>query len=262
MAMNRRKALMTLTGGAAAVGVLGAGAVQKVCAGAPGKRPAPALNKKGKVYHEPLPYVTLDPDEVQERSYKDKKMGDCMYGVIAAVVEALAEKVGGPYLTYPLTVTRYGGGGVVGWGSTCGAINGAAMAAYLVSPKPHEIIDEVLNFAQYTALPDQRPKSGKMDITPSVAESTLCHVSVSNWCNASGHKSFSKERSERCAQLTANVTRQLVIALNAQHAGTFKAAYPIPAEVKACRACHDKGGEVEDTRGKMSCTTCHDKHEI
>ena len=58
------------------------------------------------------------------------------------------------------------------------------------------------------------------------------------------------------------MTRKLVLALNEQQAGNFKAAYPIPVEVKACRARHDKGGELENARGKMSCTACHDKHEV
>ena len=264
--MNRREALTAIAGGVAVAGVTGVAAVQKVAAAqtkdSATKRADVVLDKKGKVHHDPLPYVTLDPDAVADRSYKNKLIGDCMYGVFASIVEELAEKVGGPYLTYPTTVTRYGKGGVMGWGTTCGTVNGLAMAAYLVSPNPGPIIDELINYFQYANLPDYKPKDAIMDITPSVGDSTLCHVSVSRWTEASGHKAFSKERSQRCAHLVASVTRKLVIALNEQKAGTFKTTYPIPAEVKACRSCHDKGGKIEDTRGKMSCTTCHDKHEI
>jgi hypothetical protein len=266
MSMDRRKALATIAGSITAASVAGAIVVKEVTASqlkdTPLKRPEIVLNKKGKVHHEPLPYVALDPDAVADRAYKNKLIGDCMYGVFATIVEELADKVGGPYMTYPTTVTRYGKGGVMGWGTTCGTVNGMAMAAYLVSPDPAPIIDEVINYFQYAELPDYKPKDAIMDITPSIADSTLCHVSVSEWCKASGHKAFSKERTQRCAHLAASMTRKLVLALNEQQAGTFKAAYPIPAEVKACRACHDKGGKLENTRGKMSCTACHDKHEV
>lgn len=266
MSMDRRKAIGTIAGSIAAAGVAGTIIVKDVTASqlkeTPFKRPSIKLDKKGKVHHEPLPYVKLDPDAVADRAYKNKLIGDCMYGVFASLVEELAEKVGGPYMTYPTTVTRYGKGGVMGWGTTCGTVNGMAMAAYLVSPDPAPVIDEVINFFQYAELPDYKPKDAIMDITPSVGNSTLCHISIAEWCNASGHKAFSKERTQRCAHLAAAMARKLVAELNAQQAGTFKAAYPIPAEVKACRACHDKGGEIENTRGKMSCTTCHDKHEV
>jgi len=264
--MDRRKALKAFAGGATAMGVAGALGMSSMKANAsetnPSKRPEIKLNKKGKVHHDPLPYVPLDPDAVADRAYKNKLIGDCMYGVFASIVEELAEKVGGPYLTYPTTVTRYGKGGVMGWGTTCGTVNGAAMAAYLVSDKPGPIVDEVINYFQYAELPDYRPASAIMDITPSVGDSTLCHVSVARWCEASGHKAFSKERTQRCAHLAASMTRKLVMALNAQHENSFKAMYPIPQEVKDCRSCHDKGGELEDTRGKMNCMTCHEKHEV
>lgn len=264
--MDRRKALMTLAGSVTAVSFIGFLGKDRlgpdVCVASPTKRPEVKLNKKGKVHHDPLPYVPLDPDAVADRAYKNKLIGDCMYGVFASIVEELAEKVGGPYLTYPTTVTRYGKGGVMGWATTCGTVNGAAMAAYLVSPKPGPIVDEVINYFQFAELPDYQPTDAVMDITPSTGESTLCHVSVARWCEASGHKAFSKERTQRCAHLAASMTRKLVMALNAQHEGNFKAAFPIPQEVKDCRSCHDKGGEVEDTRGKMNCTTCHAKHEV
>lgn len=264
--MDRRKALKTLAGGATAMGVLGVVGMEAMTPSplkaSPTERPEIKFDKKGKVHHDPLPYVPLDPDAVADRAYNNKLIGDCMYGVFASLVEELAEKVGGPYLTYPTTVTRYGKGGVMGWGTTCGTVNGAAMAAYLVSPKPGPIVDEVINYFQYAELPDYKPADAIMDVTPSVGESTLCHVSISKWCEASGHQAFTKERTHRCAHLAASMARKLVMALNAQYEGTFTAAYPIPQEVKDCRACHDKGGEVENTRGKMSCTTCHEKHEV
>ena len=253
---GRRKAITTLGGGLAVVGLLGTLSLREAVA-ATGQRPPLKYDAKGQVVHQTLPYVPLDPDKVAERAYRNYYEGDCMYGVFASIVEALAEKVGGDYNTYPTTVTRYGAGGVLGRGTLCGAANGAAMAIYLVSNKPAPLIDEVFNYYQVTPLPDYRPQKAKDQIVPSVAGSTLCHVSVSEWCKVSGQKSFSPMRAERCAHLVASVTRKTVAVLNAQAAGTFKAAFPISAEVKACRGCHDQGGQLENTRGKMACLACH-----
>jgi hypothetical protein len=209
--------------------------------------------------HQPLPYVKLDPVQVAELAYDNYYKGDCMYGVFTSIVEALAEKVGEPYASYPTTVTRYGAGGVLGWATLCGAANGAAMAIYLVSKEPMPLIDEIYNYCQATALPDYTPKKAKFKIAQSVSQSTLCHVSVTKWCEVSGAKSFSPERAERCGHLVASVAKKTVEVLNAQAEGQFKAAFPIPADVQACRACHDQKGTLENTRGKMACGSCHDE---
>ena len=254
---GRRKAITTLGGGLAVVGLLGTLSLRDAVA-ATGRRPPLKLDAKGKVIHQPLPYVPLDPDQVAERAYHNYYRGDCMYGMFGSFIEALAEKVGGVYNTYPTTVTRYGAGGVMGWGTLCGAANGAAMAIYLVSKHPAPLIDEIFNYYQQTPLPNFRPRDAKYQIVPSVAGSTLCHVSVSEWCKKSGDKSFSPQRAERCAHLVASVTRKTVELLNAQAAGTFKAAFPIPADVQRCRSCHGQGGMLENTRGKMACLACHE----
>jgi hypothetical protein len=259
--MDRRKALTTIAGSVAVAGIAGTVVVQSAMAAKPKKRAAVKLDKKGKVYHDPLPYVVLDPLEAQDRAYKNKLIGDCQYGVFATIIEMLAEKIGEPYVSYPTTVTRVGAGGTVGWGGTCGSLLGASELIYLVSPDPVPLIDDVFNFYQYTSLPDQRPKTANEDIKPSIADSILCHVSISQWTEVSGEKAFSKMRSKRCAQLDASITRRTVEVLNAQLAGSFTAAATIPAVVAECRSCHDMGGEMENTRGKQDCLACHDGHD-
>mgnify|MGYP005852166595 CR=1 FL=1 len=259
--MDRRKAITTIAGGVAVAGLTGTTLVRNAVASQPQKRQAPKLDNRGKVYHEPLPYVKLDPLEAQDRAYKNKLIGDCQYGVLATVVEMLAEKVGEPYVTYPITYSRVGAGGTVGWGGTCGSLLGASELIYLVSPDPVPLIDDVFNFYMYTSLPDQRPKTANEDITPSIADSILCHISISHWTSVSKAKAFSKTRSKRCAQLAGSITRRCVEALNAQLAGNFKSTATIPAVVAECRACHDRGGEMENTRGKQDCLACHDGHD-
>jgi hypothetical protein len=220
--------------------------------GAPG-----ASGEEGEVKHEPLPYVKLDPVHVAELGYRNFHRGDCMFGVFGAVVDALAEKIGEPFSSFPSSVTRYGAGGVMGWGTLCGAANGAAMAVYLVSKDPAPAINEVMGFYEQTALPDYMPKQPKFQLVSSVADSTLCHVSVSKWCDASGYKASSPERLDRCAQLVASVAKFTAEVLNAQAEGDFKATHPHTEAVVACRGCHEWGTVLDNTRGKMSCGACH-----
>ncbi len=259
--MDRRKALKTIVGSVAVVGIAGASVVQSAVADKPKTRPEVKFDKKGKVYHDPLPYVALDPLEARDRAYTNKLIGDCQYGVFATIIEMLSEKIGEPYLSYPTTVTRVGAGGTVGWGGTCGALLGASELIYLVSPDPVPLIDDVFNFYMYTSLPDQRPKTANEDIVPSIADSILCHISISHWTEVSNEKAFSKTRSKRSDQLDAARTRRTVEVLNAQLSGKFKATSVIPAVVAECRACHDKGGEMENTRGKQDCLACHSGHD-
>jgi len=152
---------------------------------------------------------------------------------------------------------KYGKGGVADWATLCGALNGAAAAIYLVSSKPEPVVDELFGWYQQEKLPVHQPKESKLEIVSSFSRSTLCHASVSQWCKASKFKAFSEEREERCARLTADVTKKSVALLNQELAGTFKPIFPIPESEKQCRTCYDKGGTLENTRGKIDCSPCH-----
>jgi hypothetical protein len=97
-------------------------------------------------------------------------------------------------------------------------------------------------------------------LVQSVSGSTECHVSVTNWCKASGLASGSSERSERCGRLTGDTAAKAVELLNQHHDGTFEPVFAFSPEVEACRVCHHKGKEFEAgqfTRGKMECVQCH-----
>lgn len=207
----------------------------------------------------PWPYHPVDPQAVAERAYQGFLKGHCMFGSFAAIIGELAEKKGAPYNGFPMAMMKIGAGGMADWASLCGALNGSALAVSLLSSDPKPIIDELFNWYQAEPLPDYHPvQKVRVDIaTKSVSHSVLCHASVSRWCEAANVKSFSLDRDERCAWLTASCAKKTVELLNAQADGGFKAAYPIPAEVQECRSCHDKGGKLENTRGKMDCAPCH-----
>lgn len=203
------------------------------------------------------PYVILDPDTVAERSYRAYQQGHCMYGAFYGIVGELAQVKGAPFTSFPFHMMKYGAGGGADWGSLCGSLNGAAAAVSLVSANPKPIIDDLFGWYQHEHLPNYRPRHSTLDIAPSVSHSLNCHESVTRWCKASGCKSFSKERIERCGWLTASVSRQVTEFLNRQARDGFKPSYPIADKVEGCLDCHENGSPREDMRGKMECSPCH-----
>lgn len=90
-----------------------------------------------------------------------------------------------------------------------------------------------------------------------MANSPLCHVSVTRWCKETGLKSFSQERADRCGWLAASVARHAAELLNRKLDGAFNPAHALSSEVQTCRSCHDKGGTLENSRGLMDCGGCH-----
>jgi hypothetical protein len=213
----------------------------------------------------PWPYQKLDPVRAAEAGYTGYYKGACCYGAFEAIVGQLRDTLGYPYTVMPTEMMIVGEGGVAGISSLCGALMGASTAIFLVTggldPKKREeafaLVRELFTWYEQEALPTYRPKEPKFEIKTSVARSPLCHVSVTRWSKATGLKAFSKERSERCGWLTASVAKYTTEMLNAKLDGSFKAAHALPAAVKECRTCHDRGSALENTRGLMDCGGCH-----
>lgn len=256
MTISRREALGVIVGGVGAAVVLGVRSGDAVAA--VDKRPPPVLDDKGKLKHQALPYAPLDPEYVGNLTYEAFQHGHCMYSVVEGLVRALSEKVGGPYLNWPTAALEYGFAGVNGWGSLCGTMNGAAYALNLVSPDPRPLIDELYVWFERTALPNFVPDKPKFEIQPAVANSVLCHVSISSWTKVSGKGAYSPERSDRCGQLAASVAVKVTQLLNAQAEGKFVAAFPISEDTQECRNCHtQKASYLENSQSKMECYACH-----
>ena len=211
----------------------------------------------------PWPYKKIDPVAAAERAYAAYSNGGCMYGAFEGIIGELRSLVGEPYTGFPAAMMKYGAAGVVGWGTLCGCLNGGAAAVYVVrnaaDAKP--IIDEMYAWYGASILPDYKPATPKFStITTSIANSQLCHVSVTRWSEVSGFKTGSPERAERCAWLTASVAKYTAEILNKQADGTFAVVNKVPAEVASCIGCHGKGGIVENVHQSSgsSCVTCHD----
>lgn len=221
-------------------------------------------------YEWPFPYTELDVEAVRIKGHDAYFSGKgCSYGAFHAIVEQLREAIGEPYISFPTEIMIYGHGGTVGWGTLCGALNGAAALMSLVCDKATSdvLINELVGWYTQTAFPSDQSNEygvnqryGNNKYTQALPQNTcgspLCHVSVSTWCNVSGFKVSNLERKERCGRLTGDVAARAVEILNAHFAGTFTAEYTPSETIAACMMCH--GANVFDNvASNLECKQCH-----
>ena len=209
----------------------------------------------------------LDPKESMDVAYSGYwyKGYGCGYGVFYGIVGMMAEKFGAPYNSFPFTMMEYSKGGVADWGTLCGALAGAASAFSVFYPRKEAIpmVNELFRWYEQTAFPIYNPgdaAQGFKGVLPtSVAHSVLCHVSVSTWCKSTNNKANSKERSERCGRITADVCAKAIEILNAKiEAGKdWKGALAKQESVVGCTSCHGKEKMSDMQKGNMDCTPCH-----
>ena len=184
-----------------------------------------------------------------------------MFGVLAPIVHGVAARLGPPYTAFPFAMFTYGAGGVAGWGTLCGTLNGAAAAFALLSPQPAPLIAALFLWYEKEAIPDFTPRGARFALTPAVAGSVLCHASVSHWCTAAGKRFASPERFERCGAVAASVARKAVRLLNAQAEGKLEVP-PLDQVTAGCLGCHGAQGEVGNANGVMECAPCHTPAEL
>ncbi len=187
----------------------------------------------------------------------------CGYGVFKGLVGQMALKYGAPYDSFPLQMMTYGASGVGNWGTLCGSLNGAAAAFGLFYGRDEstELIDALFRWYEKEKLPVFEPSIKKLDFTPepTIPDSVLCHVSVSQWCYETENDMHSKERSERCARVTAVVAKKAAEMINAKIDGKKISSQPSKNH-ESCMECHDKDTDADIAKGKMDCGTCHDGH--
>jgi hypothetical protein len=218
----------------------------------------------------PWPYKKLRSSKIAELAYWTYyNEGGCCVGVYKAIVKSVAEKLGDPYTSFPFDFSQFGAGGIALWGSICGTLNGAAMAIAMFhkSSTGFPLINELYTWYERAKLPDFKPKNPKLTLAAakfpqSVADSVLCHTSISRWVAKSGLEAFSAERKERCARMAAAVAKYTVDLLNAARKGKFVPKKQISKDAEKCLVCHKTPGEqIEnepDVLSKMNCVPCHD----
>jgi hypothetical protein len=207
-------------------------------------------------------YAPLDPDLTAELAYKYYPEGSCMYATIKSIISQLAEKFGEPYISFPVDLFKYGHGGVGGYGSICGSLNGtAALIGLFVTDSSvrDKMILDIFRWYEQTPLPEFMPESPSNDYNPvsSISNSILCHTANTNWCKASGFKITSNERKEKCKRMTGDVVKKVTTALNELATGTYTSNVITDETANTCLSCHGGTGKVNNTAAQMSCTPCH-----
>lgn len=258
--MNRRKA-MKVAAGAIAAG--GAGLLTLTTAFKPEKQPlAQPNNLEYNPAESEWKYFHLDPVATAELAYEKYSEGSCMYATIISIVSQLADKFGEPFTSFPIHMFKYGHGGIGGFGSVCGALNGAAaLIGLLITDKKVQdrMITDLFQWYEKESLPKFSPAKPAFDYAPakSISNSVLCHASNTNWCKESGFQVNSNERKERCRRLTSDVAEKVTIALNEISTNVYLTNVHSNQEVNSCVACHGNDGKLKNTSVKMSCNSCH-----
>jgi hypothetical protein len=197
----------------------------------------------------PMPYEKIDPKRAADIAYENWYKDFCSYGVVSGVMEALAEKVGEPYTSFPSEAFRGFHGGAVGWGTLCGTLAGTGIVTGLIAGKDGEaIFNDVIYWYSKEELPTYMPDEPKVTIKyTNKANSPLCHVSVGKWMKKENVAFFSPERKERCARCAASVAAKTVELLNAWKDGTYSPAHGSQAKnhdmtaQNNCGDCHNEG---------------------
>ncbi len=209
-------------------------------------------------------YLQLDPLTTAELAYKFYPEGSCMYATIKSVVSQLAEKIGEPFISFPFHMFKYGHGGVGGYGTVCGTLNGtAALLGLLITDKSvrDKMIADVFKWYEKEPLPVFEPQNSSNNyvIAKSISNSVLCHASNTNWCKTAGFKVDSNERKERCRRMTADVAKKVATSLNRIFTNTYLTDIYNDETTNTCLTCHSGEGKVNNVAVKMRCNSCHTK---
>ncbi|MFO7933216.1 MAG: C-GCAxxG-C-C family protein [Bacteroidales bacterium] len=258
--MDRRKALKV------AAGVFAGGGIGMLALSQAFKTDEQTFEEPIQLDYDPpendWKYDLLTPAVSARLAYTYYSEGSCMYATVRSVISQLAEKTGEPYSSFPYHMFKYGHGGIGGYGSVCGALNGAAaLIGLLISEKgiQDRLIADIFQWYEKESFPTFSPANPVFDVTParSLPNSILCHASNTKWSNDTGFHVSSNERKERCRRLTADVAQKVTTVLNEIHADNYVANLYSEETVNTCVACHGKEGKVKNVSTRMSCNSCH-----
>jgi Putative redox-active protein (C_GCAxxG_C_C) len=202
----------------------------------------------------PYPPAGLDADAVSEAAYSLYKSGGCGYGSAQSIINALAQALPDPWGTLPAGMYGYANGGVVGWGTICGALNGVLAVMGLLGWHG-KLGNALMDYFCTTELPTKDWVGD--ELVTSVSYSPLCHNSVSKWAAAQGVTVTDPKKIERCARLVGDIVFKAVQLMNAQKDGTTPLAWAPPESYAGCYDCHTSG-IIPSQQGKMDCLECHE----
>jgi hypothetical protein len=223
----------------------------------------------------------LDVEAVKEAAYNAYYAGGCCHGAYSALMGALQAGVGAPFDQLPAAFGKFGGGGIGGYGSICGAVLGSQLIVNMIAEDPpppagsttspnvrNAMIVEIMRWYETFAFPEFVPATRNakefnasgaaltvlnFDTPPESMRlapgSHLCHASVTGWCTAQGVAANGPDKLARCARLTADVAGKTAELLNAylasDRATAFAPVAPSGATTCVTSSCHGAAKVVD-----------------
>jgi hypothetical protein len=240
--------------------------------------PEPGPQVANLPYQQFLPAnYQLDVAAVKETAYHGYYNGGCCHGAFSGLLTELA-KVGQPFNLLPMDLGKFGGGGIAGYGSICGAsLAGILIQNFVTSNAGARaaMMTELMRWSEREAFPKYDPatvdpaevaaaadlqldwSAGNLVNLGVVTGSHLCHASVSTWCAAKGVAANGKDKLARCARLTADVAGKVAEMMNAYLSTGAFTAIALDEASKACGTCHGAGSTPKPVASGMACASCH-----
>lgn len=216
------------------------------------------------------------PEELARRAYEVYYSSGCAEATWWPIIEFLAKDTatnGDTWGSLPRNLFKFGSGGVTGWGTICGTLNGSA-AIIALTGAPGKITDEVMQYYAETPLPTNgidkavadnwtptqpAPPSTvvvpapKLNVPTSTAHSQLCHASLAQWTMTTSKTDGSADQKDRCAKACHDLVLKTTQLLNEYWAHNTLPLGTLDGSVLTCQpACHTSA------KGKMACDSCHD----
>lgn len=202
-----------------------------------------------------------------------------MHGAASGLMQAYKEAFSGLETGWdqlPFGMYKYGSGGVAGWGTLCGILNGCMAVLNLINLHG-EIGHTLMGWYSTTLFPTANCDGYSIEKGPSaipddkvlahtVSDSPLCHISISKWCKAAGvsvsdqTEQGLRYKDDRCSKICADAAAKTAELIN-QYAqsGKITETYKTPAEYVSCLDCHSG---LKNQVGKMNCLGCHVPKEV
>lgn len=277
-----------LTGTGAAVGGLAAGSILGYNATA----------QAATVRNYPWPASTTKA-ELKQKAFSGYMAAGCCYGAAKGLLDQAindlpleADKDAWRYFNQDMF--RFGGGGVAGWGTICGALNGALFVMNMAvgsDGKFAAAVDELMSWYCQANFPDtsdadiaawmtshytgytfvdpitgvtSNPNLSFAGINQSISYSPLCHASVSRWVEANAPADRSGDLNSSAGMVNGLAKKIRCATVTAQTA--VKAAQIIEA-IKAATYTPTVGNGADATNGWVAnwvyakadddCIACH-----
>ena len=262
--LSRRK---FLAGAAAVIGLAAIPAFAK-----------PAVAEAAPTHELPWAYTTQDAEALGRRAYESYYLfGGCAEATWWPIVEALAADTNNPdhllWASLPKKMFAFGGGGVNGWGTVCGTLNGSSAIIKMIGADG-SLIDNNMQFYGETPLPtngiDKAVRGGWAPVVGVIApvvnaptctaHTQLCHASISQWTTMTGLPDGGRDQKDRCAKACYDMMKHTVENLNAFLASGAKPSAALDPTVAGCATptCHAAAGP-KPMKTKMACDSCHDE---